>query len=188
MRRTAERIVKGGAQGWFAPTYRMMTDNFKELKNMLAPAISSASASTHRLEFRNGAHLDFWSLDNYDAARGRKYQWVVINEAAIARNLATYGVFAASERLLMEAVKAGGDRQALHEILREHSLAAWVAIQRGEPNPLAASLAADAQVGALMTPELAKTLLDAAHYVGDAPARARALAAKIRQQAEVQAG
>ena len=87
MRRTAERIVKGGAQGWFAPTYRMMTDNFKELKNMLAPAISSASASTHRLEFRNGAHLDFWSLDNYDAARGRKYQWVTINEAAIAPNL-----------------------------------------------------------------------------------------------------
>lgn len=87
MRRAAERIVNGGAQGWYSPTYRMMVDNFKELKNMLAPAISSASASAHRLEFRNGAHLDFWSLDNYDASRGRKYQWVTVNEAAIAPNM-----------------------------------------------------------------------------------------------------
>jgi hypothetical protein len=87
MRRAAERIAKGKAQGWYSPTYRMMTDNFKELKNMLAPAITSASASNHRLEFGNGAVIDFWSLDNFDASRGRKYQWVTINEAAIAPNL-----------------------------------------------------------------------------------------------------
>ena len=130
----------------------------------------------------------FLAVDEILQTAHRLLKGLVINEAAIARNLATYGVFAASERLLMEAVKAGGDRQALHEVIREHSLAAWAAIQHGEPNPLAASLAADAQVGALMTPELAKTLLDAAHYVGDAPARARALAAKIRQHVEVQAG
>jgi len=87
MRRCAERVTLGGAQGFYAPTYRMMTDNFKELRNMLAPAIKSASASEHRLEFTNGAVLDFWSLDNFDASRGRKYRWVTINEAAIAPNL-----------------------------------------------------------------------------------------------------
>ncbi|MFZ1595312.1 MAG: adenylosuccinate lyase, partial [Anaerolineae bacterium] len=87
--------------------------------------------------------------------------------------------------LLMEAVKAGGDRQTLHEVIREHSLAAWLAVQRGEPNPLAARLAADAQLQALLAPDTIKTLLDASHYVGDAPVRARALAAKIRQHAMV---
>ena len=43
----------------------------------------------------------------------------------------------------MEAVKAGGDRQALHEVIREHSLAAWEAVRLGQANPLADGLSAD---------------------------------------------
>jgi len=129
----------------------------------------------------------FLAVDEIVQTACRLLQGLVINEAAIARNLATYGVFAASERLLMEAVKAGGDRQTLHEVIREHSLAAWAAVQSGAPNPLAARLAADARIQALVPPGEIASLLDASHYVGDAPARARALAAKIRQQMEVQA-
>jgi adenylosuccinate lyase len=130
----------------------------------------------------------FLAVDEIVQTAYRLLQGLVINEAAIARNLATYGAFAASERLLMEAVKAGGDRQALHEVIREHSLAAWAAVQRGEPNPLAARLAADARIQELIPPGQLEGLLNASHYVGDAPARARALAAKIRQQVGVQAG
>lgn len=129
----------------------------------------------------------FLAVDEILQTAFRLLSGLVINEAAIARNLATYGVFAASERLLMEAVKAGGDRQALHEVIREHSLAAWAAVQRGEANPLAARLAADARIQEFMPPGQIDGLLDASRYVGDAPARARALAAKIRQQLEVQA-
>ncbi len=129
----------------------------------------------------------FLAVDEILQTAFRLLSGLVINEAAIARNLATYGVFAASERLLMEAVKAGGDRQALHEVIREHSLAAWTAVQRGEANPLAARLAADARIQEFMPPGQIDGLLDASRYVGDAPARARALAAKIRQQLEVQA-
>ena len=33
----------------------------------------------------------------------------------------------------MAAVKAGGDRQVLHEVIREHSLAAWAELQAGVP-------------------------------------------------------
>ena len=68
---------------------------------------------------------------------------LVVREEVVARNLATYGVFAATERLLMEAVKAGGDRQELHEVIREHSLAAWDALRRGETNPLVEDLCGD---------------------------------------------
>ncbi|MEZ4658187.1 MAG: lyase family protein [Caldilineaceae bacterium] len=50
-----------------------------------------------------------------------------------ARNLRDYGVFAATERVLMAAVKAGGDRQVLHEVIREQSLVAW---QRCKPASL----------------------------------------------------
>ncbi len=99
---------------------------------------------------------------------------------AMTRNLASYGVFAATERLLMEAVKAGGDRQHLHEVIREHSLAAWAAVQRGEANPLADALASDANFTARLLPASIRSLLDAGNYVGEAPARARQMAGVAR--------
>ncbi len=97
---------------------------------------------------------------------------------AIARNLQAYGVFAASERLLMEAVKAGGDRQHLHEVIREHSLTAWAAVQRGEANPLVDLLTSEPEFTRLFEPDHIRSLLDASDYVGEAPERARALAAR----------
>ena len=101
-----------------------------------------------------------------------------------ARNLREYGVFAATERLLMEAVKAGGDRQELHEVIREHSLVAWQVIQVGEPNPLAENLLADPRISALVDRETGLRLLDASDYVGDAPERAREMAGMIRASLE----
>lgn len=105
-----------------------------------------------------------------------------IDADATRRTLERYGVFAATERLLMAAARAGGDRQMLHEVIREHSLAAWAAIQRGEPNPLRDSLPSDPRIAALLSLDAARALLDAGDYVGDAPMRARVLAARIRDQ------
>ncbi len=90
----------------------------------------------------------------------------------IARNLHDYGVFAATERVLMAAVKAGADRQHLHEVIREQSLVAWAALQAGLSNPLAGLLAADARITAYIPANDLAALLDASSYVGDAPARA----------------
>jgi adenylosuccinate lyase len=98
----------------------------------------------------------------------------------IQRNLRDYGVFAASERLLMEAAKAGGDRQELHEVIREHSLVAWQALQAGQPNPLVDLLCADPRVTTFVDGESARTLMDASDYVGDAPIRAREVAGLVR--------
>ncbi|MCL4863434.1 MAG: adenylosuccinate lyase [Caldilineaceae bacterium] len=98
----------------------------------------------------------------------------------IARNLRDYGVFAATERVLMHAVKAGADRQALHEVIREHSLVAWQALQAGQPNPLAGLLAADERITQWVGAAGLPALLEASGHVGDAPARARSLAAQIR--------
>ena len=106
---------------------------------------------------------------------------LVVREEVVARNLATYGVFAATERLLMEAVKAGGDRQELHEVIREHSLAAWDALRRGETNPLVEDLCGDERILRWLPVEEVTALLDAGDYIGDAVERARALAEKIRR-------
>jgi adenylosuccinate lyase len=104
-----------------------------------------------------------------------------VHPEASARLLDAYGVFAATERLLMAVVKRGADRQALHEVIREHALAAWAEVQAGRPNPLAAALRADPRITQYATPDEVDAWLDATDYVGDAPERARALAATIRQ-------
>jgi adenylosuccinate lyase len=98
----------------------------------------------------------------------------------IARNLRDYGVFAATERVLMAAVQAGGDRQALHEVIRTHSLAAWAALQTGQPNPLTDLLAADSQITQFVPADGVLVLLDASEHVGDAAERAQAMAALLR--------
>lgn len=87
MRRIALRTQHKYPQAWFAPTYRMMAENYKMLSNQLAPIVTRSSASEHTIEIAGGAVIDFWSLDNFDAARGRKYGWVTVNEAAFAPNL-----------------------------------------------------------------------------------------------------
>jgi len=104
---------------------------------------------------------------------------VRVDEQRIVENLRTYGPFAGSEAVLMEAAKAGGDRQELHEAIRESSLAAHDALARGGDNPLGQLLVDDTRITALLDPAEVRALLDPSRYVGDAPARARALAARI---------
>jgi adenylosuccinate lyase len=101
---------------------------------------------------------------------------------AAHRLLAAYGPFAATERMLMELTKRGGDRQELHEMIREHSMAAWIAVRRGDPNPLVATLAADSRITRHASRDEVLSWLDASGYVGDAPQRARSLAGMLRQQ------
>jgi len=112
----------------------------------------------------------------------RLVRGLTLNRGAIARNLAVYGTFAAVERLLMELVKAGADRQEMHEKLRVHSMAAWEAVKEGKPNPLPDLLAGDPRLTALLPVERIRALMDATGYVGDAPERARALAETVRQK------
>lgn len=107
-----------------------------------------------------------------------------VNEIAVARNLAQYGVFAASERLLMEAVKAGGDRQELHEVIRHHSMAAWAEVAAGRINPLADRLAHEPAITTLIGADATRSLLDTSGYVGVAASGARQLVEMIREEIE----
>ena len=68
---------------------------------------------------------------------------LVVLPGAIRRNLEQHLPFLASERLLMAATTAGGDRQELHEAIRRHSHAATARMREGGDNDLVARLAAD---------------------------------------------
>jgi adenylosuccinate lyase len=111
----------------------------------------------------------------------RILEGLVVKDQAVARNLVRYGTFAATERLLMQLVKAGADRQEMHELIRQHSMAAWEAIQSGEMNPLVDMLTHDQMVLRYLSAEQVWALMDAGGYVGDAAIRARALAKEIRR-------
>jgi adenylosuccinate lyase len=92
-----------------------------------------------------------------------------------------YGTFAATERLLMELARAGADRQAMHEVIRQHAVAAWQAVQAGEPNPLVDRLAADAEILRYLPEERVRALLGAREHIGNAPERARRMAGMMRE-------
>ncbi len=123
----------------------------------------------------------FLAVDEMLTTAQRVIRDLRVDVAAVARTLARFGTFAAVERVLMALGRAGADRQAMHERLRRHSLAAWQAVEAGEPDNLPERLAADEAITAYMTPDAVRRLLDARAYVGDAPDLARALASQIRQ-------
>jgi len=97
----------------------------------------------------------------------------------IADNLRVYGPFSGTEAVMMRAVKAGGNRQELHEVIRETAMKAWSALADGGENPLPHLLADDEHLRRYLDPAEIRTLLDPSHHIGDAPARARRLADKI---------
>ncbi len=123
----------------------------------------------------------FLATDELLARAHRILRGLEIHEEGIARNLEAYGTFAATELLLMGLARAGADRQAMHEIIRQHALVAWQAVHEGEPNPLADRLAADAEIVRHLPGERVRELLHAREHVGDAPARAQQMAGMIRE-------
>jgi adenylosuccinate lyase len=102
-----------------------------------------------------------------------------VDERRIAANLRAYAPFAGTEGLMLEAARAGGDRQHLHEALRRASMEAWAAVRRGEDNPLSRLLTEDRELTALVDPAEVRRLLDPSNHVGTAPQRARLLADRI---------
>ena len=73
---------------------------------------------------------------------------LVVRPEVIRRHLDEELPFMATEAILMHAVRAGGDRQQLHERIRQHSIAAAEAVKdRGERNDLADRIAADRSFG-----------------------------------------
>lgn len=104
-----------------------------------------------------------------------------INREAVVRNLSIYGTFAAVERVLMALGRAGADRQAMHERLREYSMRAWQQVSHGGLNPLPEMISADETITSYVPAEQVLALMDAVSYVGDAPERARTMAGLIRR-------
>jgi adenylosuccinate lyase len=90
-----------------------------------------------------------------------------VREDVILRHVGDQMPFMATERWLLLGVSAGGDRQALHEVIRRHSLAVAEAVSRGQPNDLLERLATDPAFRGVPTTAL-QAELQPANYTGRA--------------------
>ena len=101
-----------------------------------------------------------------------------VNEKVVEAACREYLPFIATENLMMEGVKRGGNRQELHEIIRECSMAATAKMKEGEKCDLLRRLAAQPAFG--MTEAEMESVLDPRLYIGRCPAQVDAFLAQVR--------
>ena len=87
-----------------------------------------------------------------------------VNEKIVEKTVREYLPFIATENLMMEGVKRGGNRQELHEIIRSCSMDATAKMKNGEPWDLLAELAKHPEFG--MTKEEMEAALEPSLYTG----------------------
>ena len=93
---------------------------------------------------------------------------IVVYPKMIEKRLLSELPFMATENILMEAVKRGGDRQLLHERIRVHSMDAGAVVKvEGGENDLIDRIASDEAFG--MTKEEIEAILEPKNFVGRAP-------------------
>ncbi len=101
-----------------------------------------------------------------------------VNEKIVEKTVWEYLPFIATENLMMEAVKRGGDRQQLHEIIRVCSMEATAKMKNGEECDLLARLANHREFG--LTQAEMQQLLDPTLYTGRCSQQVDALLEKVR--------
>ena len=93
---------------------------------------------------------------------------LVVYPGVITKHLMAELPFMATENIMMDAVKAGGDRQQLHERIRTHSMEAGRMVkEEGKENDLLQRIASDPMFNTDM--ESLKSVMDPSLYVGRAP-------------------
>jgi len=90
-----------------------------------------------------------------------------VNEKIVEKTVREYLPFIATENLMMEGVKRGGNRQQLHELIRTCSMSATAKMKNGEPWDLLEDLAAHPEFG--MTREEMEAVLEPRRYIGRCP-------------------
>lgn len=92
----ARAAWRGRYVGWFAATYKILDDAFRDVQKTLAPVIARSNRTEKRLELITGGVLEFWTLEDPDAGRSRRYHLAMVDEAGLVKDL---------ETILMEAIR-----------------------------------------------------------------------------------
>ncbi len=101
-----------------------------------------------------------------------------VNEKIVERTVMEYLPFIATENLMMEGVKRGGDRQKLHEIIRERSMEATKRMKEGFDCDLLSRLKEEKEFG--LTGEEMDELLKPEKYIGRCPEQVASYVDSVR--------
>ncbi len=101
-----------------------------------------------------------------------------VNEKIVERTVREYLPFMTTENLMMEAVKRGGNRQELHEVIRKCSMEATAKMKNGEACDLLARLSEAPEFG--MSLEEMERLLNPIDYIGRCPQQVENYLAEVR--------
>lgn len=80
-----DAAMKGQLTGWFAPDYRISSESYDAILDILEPAKLRASKVEGMIKTKTGGSIEFWTLDNERAGRSRKYHKVLIDEGAFTK-------------------------------------------------------------------------------------------------------
>lgn len=85
----ADGAMKGWPCGYFAPTYKYVSEVYEQMHEMLEPALRRKGGHNKTdmiLRLRTGGSIEFWTLEDHRAGRSRKYRRAAVDEAAFTKN------------------------------------------------------------------------------------------------------
>lgn len=127
----------------------------------------------------------FLATDQILESAAKNLKGMVIHTKRILHNMNQYAPFAASEVIMITAVKRGADRQIIHEKLRIMAMQAWQAVQEGKPNPMDKLLRESKDIQKYISQNEIKSLLDIRDHIGDVSARVKSLSKMIKKTIKI---
>jgi terminase large subunit-like protein len=79
--------LEGFPVAWFAPSYKYLAEAWRDFERALKPIIRRSSETQRRIELVTGGTIEFWSCEDPDAGRSRKYKRIAVDEAAKVKGL-----------------------------------------------------------------------------------------------------
>lgn len=77
----------GHPVGWFAPSYKLLLEAWRVIELTVQPILKRSNVKDRRMELITGGTIEFWTLEDSDAGRSRKYKRIIIDEAGLVRRL-----------------------------------------------------------------------------------------------------
>lgn len=76
----AETTLEGGVVGVWSPTYKDLYEVWSHCKFIFHDILSGKDESVKQMRFITGGKADFWSMEDPDSGRGRKYHRAIVDE------------------------------------------------------------------------------------------------------------
>jgi len=84
---TETAAEKGGRVGYFAPTYKLLAETWRDIDADLGPILTERSLTERRMKTITGGVIEMWTIEDSDAGRSRRYDRAIIDEAGLVAHL-----------------------------------------------------------------------------------------------------